>query len=458
VLVATIATCYFIEIFVLPQMHPSFREMGWAMITPHFRQSGMLYVAIGIIGATVMPHNKPALTIETHPAQRFGRDTLDRVAMLVAAADGVLSAYLDVEPSETQREGFEAALLDLWKPLRAAFVDSDMTGRLEEEIGRVNDFVRSWIEPPGRSVAIFSLAPRDVFVPVALDVPVLAGARFGPLPYLLPLIAALDEHERCCVALVDRERARILTVWMGAVETRSEFEDPLPGRVTRGGGWSTRGRDRPLTGAGLVHSSQGGYARHIDYHVHLHMQRVVAELWRLTRQQAVGRIVIGGPPEARSALRRMLPRSLAERVAGEFAGELFASDADVLDRVRGIEEQAEREHESALVSEVVERANKAQLAVTGWDDTLTALCDGSVHELLLVEGLTTIGYVCPEGHFAAIERVDVCPYCDEPVWRSDDLTAWAARRAFATDANVELVRGTAAEALRPHGAAAVLRY
>src|ERR1700694_990035 len=57
VLIATIAVCYFIEIFVLPQTQPNFLEMGRALITPHFRQAGMLYVAIGIIGATVMPHN-----------------------------------------------------------------------------------------------------------------------------------------------------------------------------------------------------------------------------------------------------------------------------------------------------------------------------------------------------------------------------------------------------------------
>jgi manganese transport protein len=57
VLVATIGGCYFIEIFVLPQTHPDFREMGRALLTPGFRQDGMLAVAIGIVGATVMPHN-----------------------------------------------------------------------------------------------------------------------------------------------------------------------------------------------------------------------------------------------------------------------------------------------------------------------------------------------------------------------------------------------------------------
>src|SRR5579864_5073404 len=56
-LIATIGVCYLIEIFVLPQTHPDFLEMGRAFLTPGFRQAGMIYVAIGIIGATVMPHN-----------------------------------------------------------------------------------------------------------------------------------------------------------------------------------------------------------------------------------------------------------------------------------------------------------------------------------------------------------------------------------------------------------------
>ncbi len=56
-LIATIGVCYFIEIFVLPATQPSFLEMGRALVSPHLRQAGMLYIAVGIIGATVMPHN-----------------------------------------------------------------------------------------------------------------------------------------------------------------------------------------------------------------------------------------------------------------------------------------------------------------------------------------------------------------------------------------------------------------
>src|SRR5678809_640970 len=55
-LIATIGICYFIEVFILPQTIPDFLEMGRALARPGFRESGMLFIAIGIVGATVMPH------------------------------------------------------------------------------------------------------------------------------------------------------------------------------------------------------------------------------------------------------------------------------------------------------------------------------------------------------------------------------------------------------------------
>ncbi|HVB85715.1 MAG TPA: Nramp family divalent metal transporter [Candidatus Dormibacteraeota bacterium] len=108
-LVLTIAACYYIEIFVLPQTRPSFLEMGRAIMSPHLGTSAMMYVAIGIIGATVMPH-----VLYLHPAlvqsRKFKRDdesirsairfnTLDAVAnlsvaFLVNAAILVLAALV----------------------------------------------------------------------------------------------------------------------------------------------------------------------------------------------------------------------------------------------------------------------------------------------------------------------------------------------------------------------------
>lgn len=109
VLVVTIGVSYFIEIFILPQMQPGFLEMGRALLQPRITSPEMAYVAIGIIGATVMPH-----VLYLHPAlvqsRNFKRDdesvreairynTLDAsanlsVAFLVNAAILVLAAIV----------------------------------------------------------------------------------------------------------------------------------------------------------------------------------------------------------------------------------------------------------------------------------------------------------------------------------------------------------------------------
>lgn len=108
-LVVTIGACYFVEIFVLPQTRPDFGEMAAALARPGFRQEGMIFVAIGIIGATVMPHNlylhsalvqSRQLTGEPDQTRRAIRfNTIDTVvalsvAFLVNAAILVLAAMV----------------------------------------------------------------------------------------------------------------------------------------------------------------------------------------------------------------------------------------------------------------------------------------------------------------------------------------------------------------------------
>ncbi len=109
VLVVTIAGCYFIEIFVLPQTKPDFVEIGHAMLRPGFKDQAMIYVAIGIIGATVMPHNLylHSALVQTRAFQADDRsikkaiqlNTIDvtlalSIAFLVNAAIMVLAAIV----------------------------------------------------------------------------------------------------------------------------------------------------------------------------------------------------------------------------------------------------------------------------------------------------------------------------------------------------------------------------
>lgn len=57
VLVTTIAVCYGIELFGLPGTRPDAAAIAHALTHPTLAQPGMATLAVGIIGATVMPHN-----------------------------------------------------------------------------------------------------------------------------------------------------------------------------------------------------------------------------------------------------------------------------------------------------------------------------------------------------------------------------------------------------------------
>jgi len=94
VFVATIAVCYAIEIFVLPHMRPDFLEMGRALAQPSFRGNGMIVVAIGIIGATVMPHNLylHSALVQTRKLKRDDRSI--RTALRFNAIDSAVALTL----------------------------------------------------------------------------------------------------------------------------------------------------------------------------------------------------------------------------------------------------------------------------------------------------------------------------------------------------------------------------
>jgi len=93
-LVATIGVCYFIEIFVLPPTAPRFGEVARALLSPGFRRAGMAYLAVGIVGATVMPHN-----LYLHSAlvqsRRYQKDDASiRTAIRLNSVDSTLALAL----------------------------------------------------------------------------------------------------------------------------------------------------------------------------------------------------------------------------------------------------------------------------------------------------------------------------------------------------------------------------
>lgn len=370
----------------------------------------------------------------------------EAVRRLTSVADtgGVLSVYLDIDPSAATREGYEAALIELWKPLVARFEDPWLLGRLEYEIEAVVAEVRSWEEAPGRSVAMFFSGPGGIRMLLPLQFPVPSVARFEPRPVVAPLIAALDEHRRYGVVMFDKSEARLITVFLGQVEEETRLTADVTVGRTEIGGWG-----------GYM---QARYARHREHHLAEHARRVVEHLWAMDRSRPMHAVVLAGPDEALSVLRRALPPALARSVAGQVAGEMFASTADVVQHVAAIEEQSREREDREAVEQIEQRLGKHSDVTVGWDETLQALAEGRVHLLLLPAGAASAGVQCPSEDFLATVARETCPICGEALFATNDIVEAAVRTALHRDSLVRFLAPEASKLLSPRGIAALLRY
>jgi len=354
--------------------------------------------------------------------------------------DGVLSVYLDIDPATAQREGYEAALMDLWKPLFARALDEWTRGRLEYEVAHATDVVRAWTEPPGRSVAMFFSGPAAIRTILPLQFPIHSIARFEPRPVLSPLVAALDEYRRYCAVVFDKEHARIITVFLGGVEEEVMLHSEVLGR-TAAGGWG-----------------QANYARHREFHLHEHARRTVEHLWAMDRARPMNTLIISGPDEAVEVLRRMMPPGMAGKVVDSVHIEMFAVTPDIVKLVSSIDAAAREREDADLVAKLVTEAKKGGRATLGWHDTLQAIGEGRVHKLVLPERVTRPGVQCPEGHFLGTCALKFCPICGEQLWETDDIAENAVRVAMRTDSLVHFLAPEAGRALKDLGPAAELRY
>jgi peptide chain release factor subunit 1 len=352
----------------------------------------------------------------------------------------VLSAYLDLDPERQATRSYRIVFKDL---VTAARDGLDEAARLDLEAEAAK--VMGWLEakqPDGRGLAIFSSLPAGLWQAWFLPVPMPDRLSFGVHPVVVPLLDTIDEHERYVVAVVDKESARLLTVFEGVIESRIAFEDFVPGKHDQGG------------------PAQPRLQRHHETHVIWHVKRVVDRLSRMLRDREFDRLILAGPDEAMAELRPSLPRELERRLVATVPAERFAGDAEILRSTLEVERQEEREDEQRTVGALIDGWRSKGPAVGGIAPTLEALWLRQVWTLVLAEGLSGPGGECPvDGLLRPAEPGD-CPACGSTMVPLDDVFDRAAQQAIIQDGRVEIVHGPAADRLRldGEGLGAILRF
>jgi SAM-dependent methyltransferase len=383
----------------------------------------------------------------TSPPVLPAKEDLNRIIQLSQSPHGFLSVYLPTDPAETSTEGIRLRVSAMLDQLATDLAGTPLEHPFAEERKLVEEYARS-LRPGGRGLAIISSLPAQEWDALWLPDPVEEHVRYGRGAYVLPLMDLLDEWEPVALAMVEKDRARLMVIARGRTEEVQHLETPLPERD------STRGRVSPrLQRSGLTREAGGGgaagFQRHLMTHVENHLKRVHQELEEFHRRYSFRRLFLAGPRDTVALFRAHLSHELQVRLAGELNIDAYASDQAIVHQVRRAAREVERQEEVELVQEIITRAEKDQGAVTGTAPSLWAVNRHEMHLLVLAGESSGQASYCPNCDILLPPEDIVCPQCDakpQPVDLWEELPGFTIRRSTP----LEIVHGEAASLLWHH--------
>jgi peptide subunit release factor 1 (eRF1) len=363
----------------------------------------------------------------------------------VVAGSRVLSVYLDMDqgkPANLNRQ-FETALNSMLGSL-AAGVNQEEQKDFSLDAKPARQFVAG-LEPRAKGLIVFSDASENFFWSREIHVALRNRARWMDKPYLVPLLEILDEHERYGVVLLDKESARLFTVYLGEIE---EHADAMaPASVRR---YKASGTDHLLSESRFQHKAAT--------HVHWHAKNVAQMLDKLVDQYALDRLLLGGPVEATSELQHLLSKRVRNRVVERLSLPVKANAQEVLQAALAVEERVEREMEKRIVDELI-AGDPHHPSALGLDPTVRALCEERVWRLIYEQDFNARGGRCTNCGMLFARTEGSCDYCGAAIKPIHDLLEQMVERVLEQDGRVEKISGDAALRLQQAGGiGAVLRF
>jgi len=384
----------------------------------------------------------------THPDVLDIPQTLETLRETPPPTSGVLSAYLATPRLPVDGRTDLASFRRGCEALRASLAPEAVTS-FEQAVARADTHLDADFVPRQPRLAIFVGSEPGYFHAVPLPNAPIEEIAWGPRPALAALEAVLDDNERIAVALFHMGGARLVSIYLGAIEESQEITSDVPGQHATGQwGGVVRTNDARRSGRGMGRGPRGGgmaaarYARHHRDALHEHARDTAHVLMDLLRRRTFDRLLLAGPPEPVSVLRDELPRPLRARLTGQLSLAATAGDADVL---QAAAEAIERETETRMVDELLAAATTHRVAL-GFAATTAALSEGRVRHLFIADSFAVIGGECETcGRLVAGFRD--CPICNAPTSQLGDLREYVVQRAVEQGARIETVSGDAAALL-----------
>jgi peptide subunit release factor 1 (eRF1) len=280
----------------------------------------------------------------------------------------VVSVYLNTQPDRHGRTSDAAPYLHReFKALARTWAPGSPERRsFDRDVERIVSYAAGKIDPAANGVAIFACWGADEFFEaIQLTTPVSDNRVYAcPQPHLYHLARLDEQYPRYAAVLTDTNTARIFVFGLDHVIAAEDVKGKKVHRV-KVGGWS-----------------QARYQRRVGNAHQEHAKEVMERLAQIVREDKISHIILAGDQVVIPLLQEQLPREMVSMVE-VMKIDIHASQQDVLTATLAKLLEQEARTAAEKVERLMQQYRARGLAVVGLQETLEALVNGQVDELLI---------------------------------------------------------------------------
>lgn len=300
---------------------------------------------------------------------------LEKLAEFTSNDFPFISLYLNTQADQHGRDNFDSFVRKEFSSRAKAFADgSPERESFERDAGRINIYLRDKLEPSANGLAIFACAgANNYFEAIQLDAPIEKHSlHVSDRPHVYPLARIVDQFPRYVALLADSQTARLFVFDLGRTASAVEYYNLKTSR--------TLVAERP----------QLRYQQRLDNYRSQYIKEVAAMLERIVKEENAQHVVLAGDDFFIPEFRQQIPRYLDDRVIDILRLDIRTPEHEILKATMESLRDNNIQTDAEKVRDLFDRYQEGGTAAVGLRDTLDALSNGKVEELILSASLKQI--------------------------------------------------------------------
>jgi len=378
----------------------------------------------------------------------------------------ITSLYLKLGPRDRENFKYKTTLKNLIKKqkvnLNKGNIGESALESVESDFNKIVNHIDNTDQLTGcRGVCVLSSSKSNYWEVFKLPLVYRNQLVIDRSPLLGQLIKINDDYRNIVTIILDRKKARIFRLELDGAHEILDFFYPEASRTKKFK--STEGKFKqklsPRSGTGNLVQGYGehGFHRTIENEIHQHYKYIADKVFAYFHENKFNLLVLGGTDKNISEFSAHLHSYLRDRLAGTITVDVNKIKPYQLSEVTlDALEISKSDKEKKLLDEFENKLG-SRYAVNGVKPTLKALMKGQARVLLVADGFSSPGFICPEsGVLLTEKKKGLCPEGTLPI-EVVDVVDDAMEEASRQNAEIEILFNKAT-AKKIDGMGAILRF